>query len=282
MSTGTGSIYQRREGYWAAAISLGGRRVARYAKSEKEARPRQTYDGARGWIVGRRAGGRTGEPEREGPPPGQFPGWRSESYTPGHILLWNGQVRSCSVSVASRARLPSHPPGWCTSNLSGGEAFWLTERASQGFPERPMPTPAILPSSRPWSLQPTASPSLQQPRAGTGPILVVDDDPGIRDVLAVLLSDEGYTVQTAANGLDALTSIHTWRPALILLDLQMPMMTGWEIVAQLRLLQVDIPVVFMTAGMSARAEAERHDVAGYLSKPFDLDDLLGVVARFVH
>jgi CheY-like chemotaxis protein len=110
-------------------------------------------------------------------------------------------------------------------------------------------------------------------------ILVVDDQADIRDIVALVLSDEGYAVQTAANGQEALDSIRQQPPSLVLLDLQMPVMTGWDVVDKLRAEGLPVPVVFMSAGIIARAEAERVGVAGYLSKPFDLDDLLGVVER---
>lgn len=112
-------------------------------------------------------------------------------------------------------------------------------------------------------------------------ILVVDDESAIRDSLALVLSDEGYAVLTARNGQEALACLAQQRPAVVLLDLQMPVMTGWEVLDTLRVHAPTVPVVVMTAGTTARAEAVRHGAAGYLPKPFDLDDLLGVVARFV-
>lgn len=110
-------------------------------------------------------------------------------------------------------------------------------------------------------------------------ILVVDDDPGIRDVIAAILQLDGYAVDTAADGREALDRIHAQRPALVLLDLQMPGLTGWDVLERLRTEQVDVPVVFMTAGMRAHVEAERHQAAGYLPKPFDIDDVLRVVQQ---
>lgn len=99
-------------------------------------------------------------------------------------------------------------------------------------------------------------------------------------MLRLLLEDEGYRVATAANGRQALERIAEQRPKLILLDLQMPVMNGWELQEQLHRHQPDVPVVFMTAGLRAKAEAERHHAAGYLAKPFDLDELLCLVSRF--
>ena len=111
-------------------------------------------------------------------------------------------------------------------------------------------------------------------------VLVVDDDPGIRDIVEAILNEEGFSVATAANGREALDHITEDRPALVLLDLQMPVMTGWELLTHLRDARVQVPIVFMTAGFRAKTEAERHQVDGYIGKPFALDELVAVVERF--
>ncbi|MHB8573876.1 MAG: response regulator [Dehalococcoidia bacterium] len=111
------------------------------------------------------------------------------------------------------------------------------------------------------------------------PILVVDDEPDIRTVVRMCLEGEGYTVSLAVNGRDALERITTQRPAVILLDLNMPVMTGWELVGELRARCIDVPVLFMSAGRAAKIDAERYGVAGWLPKPFDLDELLDCVQR---
>jgi CheY-like chemotaxis protein len=118
------------------------------------------------------------------------------------------------------------------------------------------------------------------PGAVPGPVLVVDDDPDILRVVAMTLADEGYRVLTATNGEEALGCLLKQMPALVLLDLNMPVMSGLEMLERLRALDLTIPIVFMTAGYRAQQEAERHEVAGYLAKPFDLGALLRVVARF--
>ena len=111
-------------------------------------------------------------------------------------------------------------------------------------------------------------------------ILVVDDDRAIRELVSTVLSEDGFAVATAANGREALARIAAQPPALVLLDLQMPIMSGWEVLAELRAAQVQVPVVFMTAGYRAKAEAERHGADGYVAKPFDVAEVLQVVARF--
>jgi len=113
-------------------------------------------------------------------------------------------------------------------------------------------------------------------------ILVVDDDAAIREVIQLALEDDGYQVTTASNGEEALACLaacNSGGRALVLLDLNMPVMTGWECYERLERLPCAPPVVFMTAGPVARHEAMRHHAAGFLAKPFNLDDLETVVKR---
>jgi CheY-like chemotaxis protein len=114
---------------------------------------------------------------------------------------------------------------------------------------------------------------------GTLRVLVVDDDPAIRNVVSELLVDEGYDVRPAANGRDALAVLATWRPAVILLDLMMPEMDGWAFLARQRLdLElVRIPVIVMSASYSPQSGAGRIAAADLVTKPFAIDQLLAKV-----
>jgi CheY-like chemotaxis protein len=114
----------------------------------------------------------------------------------------------------------------------------------------------------------------------TGIILVVDDDRGAMEALSDILEYEGYHVERAQNGLQALEHLHETRPCpnLIILDLLMPVMDGWEF----RTRQKEdpelakIPVLVVTAiGATAGIDA-----AGVLRKPIDIDALLRAVARY--
>ncbi|MFN8559885.1 MAG: response regulator [Dehalococcoidia bacterium] len=113
---------------------------------------------------------------------------------------------------------------------------------------------------------------------GRATVLVVDDDPGIRAFISTLLDGEGYRVVVAEDGRHALACVAEQRPDVILLDLAMPVMNGWEFHNALRGMALSIPVIFMSAGYNARSEAEAYGAAGFLSKPFEVDDLLHVVA----
>jgi CheY-like chemotaxis protein len=111
-------------------------------------------------------------------------------------------------------------------------------------------------------------------------VLVVDDDADVRDTITAVLKDDGFSVAFAQNGAEALKRIAENRPRLVILDLQRPGMSGWDVLTQLRDAQVDVPVVFMSAGYRAKTEAERHQAAGYLTKPFDIQDVIDVAERF--
>jgi CheY-like chemotaxis protein len=107
-------------------------------------------------------------------------------------------------------------------------------------------------------------------------ILVVDDDPDILYALSEALSEEGFSVQVAQNGQEALDLIGEAPPALILLDLMMPVMDGREFGSRIRSSPdlANIPIIVLSAGRDALSTAEDLDAAGYLGKPFDLSALL--------
>ena len=115
-----------------------------------------------------------------------------------------------------------------------------------------------------------------------GDILVVDDEVYIVGLIVDLLHDEGYTVRSALNGADALQMIAEQRPALILMDMYMPQMTGMMMLDHLRSQGIsDIPVVLMTASPSAAEQFGATANVVFLAKPFDIDELLLCVSRYV-
>jgi len=109
-------------------------------------------------------------------------------------------------------------------------------------------------------------------------ILVIDDDSDIREVVGEALQFAGYEVSTARDGREGLLGARSFRPDLILLDLMMPGMSGWEFrAAQLRdPVLARIPVVVVTA-LGRDPDIQ---VSAVLSKPFRLDDLLAQVRRY--
>ena len=114
-------------------------------------------------------------------------------------------------------------------------------------------------------------------------ILVADDDPVIVRLLEVNFRLEGYDVETAAHGEEALTKARELQPALILLDVMMPGVDGWEVARRLQEddRTKDIPVLFL----SARAQEEDRrkglelGVTEYVTKPFDPGELVTLVQR---
>jgi len=108
----------------------------------------------------------------------------------------------------------------------------------------------------------------------------VDDDAGALSVLQMILEDEGYSTAQAANGREALERIAERRPDLILLDLRMPVMGGWELQALLQAEAEPIPIVFLSAIPHLEQQAQEHAAATFLAKPFELDELLRIVERF--
>lgn len=116
-------------------------------------------------------------------------------------------------------------------------------------------------------------------------ILVVDDEESIRAVLSFTLERAGYVVEAAANGDEALNKAYTFKPDLIILDLMMPMIDGWEV---LRLLRADtetehVPVLLLTAKGELRDKmfALQQGAADYVVKPFNKTDLLDRIARLI-
>ena len=115
-------------------------------------------------------------------------------------------------------------------------------------------------------------------------ILIVEDEPFIRAVLTEILEDEGYPVASVSNGLEALAYLRgcTELPHVILLDLGMPVMSGWEFrEEQLRDGTIrGIPVIVMSALPDLTRRAAALGVVGCLDKPIDINVLLGMVQRY--
>ena len=116
-------------------------------------------------------------------------------------------------------------------------------------------------------------------RSNRKSVLIVDDDPDIVDIIAICLKDNNIIPEKAYNGLDALEKIKTKAIDLILLDINMPGMNGFEVIKQLKSDKktCDIPVVVLT-GTYIAEDDKKHGltlgVAKYLTKPFSADDLV--------
>ena len=105
-------------------------------------------------------------------------------------------------------------------------------------------------------------------------ILVIDDDPDIAELLTIILKPQGFTVYHACDGKDGLKNAYELHPDLIILDVMMPCIDGWNVCTRLREL-TDVPILMLTA-RSAEADVVRGLVSGaddYMKKPFSKAEL---------
>ena len=120
------------------------------------------------------------------------------------------------------------------------------------------------------------------PRRGlASTVLIVEDDRDVRLALAEVLAEEGYRIALAEHGFDALCQLRFGMPpGVILLDLMMPVMDGWEFLAEQRAKPAlaSIPVVVLTAAGNARGLGASPQVVARLRKPVDIGALLDAVA----
>jgi len=106
-------------------------------------------------------------------------------------------------------------------------------------------------------------------------VLVIDDDPGVRDYMEALVSRQGYEVFAAADGEEALENLEQSRPDLVTLDVVLPGMDGLKILAELKKRLPDVPVVMLSGHGQARniVEAMRLGASDFLRKPFEVEEL---------
>ena len=114
----------------------------------------------------------------------------------------------------------------------------------------------------------------------TGRILVVDDDPDLREFLQLMLTSMGFEVTSAANGREALDVMDGHDPDLILLDMKMPVMNGWEFCRAVDGRDACPPIVVLTAAPDPAALAAEAHADGWLGKPFEYEELEMAVRRF--
>jgi CheY-like chemotaxis protein len=109
---------------------------------------------------------------------------------------------------------------------------------------------------------------------GRSSVLVVDDDRDVRDTLAAVLESEGYSVRCVADGAQALAALHLGKPVAIVLDLNMPVMSGWELLDAVRSdgELADVPIVVLSA-------LRGPDDVPYLDKPVSAEELVRTLDR---
>src|SRR4051812_44129312 len=136
-------------------------------------------------------------------------------------------------------------------------------------------------------MTPALAPAPQLDRAAPDPLrprlLVVDDEPAIRELLFLALRFEGWDVRTAEDGAEAVGTAHEFSPDAVLLDVMLPDMDGFEVLRRLRAESPRLPVVFVTA-RDAPADRAAGLAAGgddYVTKPFGLDDVVTRLRRLL-
>jgi len=110
-------------------------------------------------------------------------------------------------------------------------------------------------------------------------VLVVDDEPNIADVISMALRYQGFEVATAATGAEALAAVRTFRPQLMLLDVMLPDMEGFEVARRLGAERARVPIIFLTARDATEDKVRGLTVGGddYVTKPFSLEELVARV-----
>jgi two-component system OmpR family response regulator len=110
-------------------------------------------------------------------------------------------------------------------------------------------------------------------------VLVVDDEPNITELVAMALRYEGFTVQTAANGRDAVSAVAAFSPALVILDIMLPDIDGIEVLRRLVAQGRKVPIIFLTAKDATEDKVHGLTVGGddYVTKPFSIEELVARV-----
>jgi excisionase family DNA binding protein len=113
-------------------------------------------------------------------------------------------------------------------------------------------------------------------RSGGPLVLVVDDDPRLREFMRVNLEVEGYTVRESESAEQALEAVANEAPDLVLLDVVMPGVDGWQLLQKLQELHGSIPVIMFSGKVDEQSasEAEQRGARGFVGKPFDPQELL--------
>jgi two-component system, OmpR family, response regulator len=107
-------------------------------------------------------------------------------------------------------------------------------------------------------------------------VLVVDDEPNLVEVVSMALRFQGFTVQTAASGREALAAVSSFRPHLMVLDVMLPDMEGFDVAARLGAQRAGVPIIFLTARDATEDKIRGLSGGGddYMTKPFSLEELV--------
>jgi len=107
-------------------------------------------------------------------------------------------------------------------------------------------------------------------------VLVVDDEPNIVEVVSMALRFQGFTVESAGNGREALAAVSSFKPHLMILDVMLPDMEGFDVAARLGAQRASVPIIFLTARDATEDKVRGLSGGGddYMTKPFSLEELI--------
>lgn len=204
----------------------------------------------------------------------------------GGTVLGNGRV----VLILELRELLS-PRLSVTTATAGGASQTARRESPAAMPARPAASPApisapvaaerqVVPgSSRPPTRQPAAPPRGKH-------VLVVDDSPSVRRVVGNMLKQHGWEVQLARDGVEALEMITRETPAAVLLDIEMPRMDGYELMATVRAQEQyrTLPIVILTSRAATKHQqrAMQLGASGYLVKPYQDEEMLNILNTLVY
>ncbi|MFZ7104879.1 MAG: response regulator [Peptococcaceae bacterium] len=110
-------------------------------------------------------------------------------------------------------------------------------------------------------------------------ILIIDDQYGVRALLTLALNK--YDTREAVDGRQALETLKSWEPDLIITDMKMPGLTGLELIDNIKEMNIDSKILLMTA-YDDNVPADVTDISGFISKPFDLEKLILLVEEIIN
>jgi two-component system, OmpR family, response regulator len=135
-------------------------------------------------------------------------------------------------------------------------------------------TPSVLPGGQPYD-QRMATDQAPAP-AGENRVLVVDDEENIAEVISMALRFQGFEVETARSGQEAISLVARFRPHIMVLDVMLPDMEGFEVADRLGAQRAGIPIIFLTARDATEDKIRGLSGGGddYMTKPFSLEELV--------
>jgi len=149
----------------------------------------------------------------------------------------------------------------------------------------PADAPAAHAEPQPPAPQPEHPATAPSQRTGAGRVLIIDDDPSVRDLLARMLSGEGYEVKSIEGGHDALQLAREWKPTAITLDVLMPQMDGWAVLREIKAdpQLADVPVIVLSiVGDQNRALGIALGASELITKPVDRSRLVRLLEHYRH